>query len=246
MSVRIGVVQSTSSVPFFGMDIVGHCCAIADGRTDGRTDGWLRLKRAIYARGADIAGRSALMSFASIVDRCDNFRHAAAAAPLAEFRLAPDAAHVLGLLCPDVVAALHRANAATPDWDIRTLPSGRTLVTFASALATPAARTRALGLLTASWRDAGLFAHVLAPRLWRDELYPVYADPFAPRPGTEAAFVVERAACALFGLVTYGVHMTMYTPEPDTGMRIWVPTRARTKQTCVARTARGHRTDTDD
>ncbi|KAI0942878.1 hypothetical protein AcW1_002649 [Taiwanofungus camphoratus] len=50
------------------------------------------------------------------------------------------------------------------------------------------------------------------------------------------AFMMERAACALFGVVTYGVHMTIYADErggdgPPATCRIWVPTRSRTKQT---------------
>lgn len=39
--------------------------------------------------------------------------------------------------------------------------------------------------------------------------------------------MLERSACELFGFVTYGVQMTMYTPD----YRIWVPRRSKTKQT---------------
>ena len=44
------------------------------------------------------------------------------------------------------------------------------------------------------------------------------------------AFTLERAACAIFGLPTYGVHMTAYEGEGD-GMKVWVPKRAATKAT---------------
>jgi len=53
------------------------------------------------------------------------------------------------------------------------------------------------------------------------------------------AFSMERAACKLFGVVTYGVHMTVYEQQKgDTGLdgngvRVWVPRRAATKPTCV-------------
>ncbi|EON60984.1 hypothetical protein W97_00194 [Coniosporium apollinis CBS 100218] len=61
---------------------------------------------------------------------------------------------------------------------------------------------------------------------WRDELYPVYGL------GREHLFDIERAASPLFGVNTYGVHMTVYTRSQESGeLKIWVPRRARTKQT---------------
>src|SRR5204863_10085780 len=45
-------------------------------------------------------------------------------------------------------------------------------------------------------------------------------------------FEMERSACPLFGVVTNGVHMIIYEGDvKDT--KIWVPRRAKTKQTCV-------------
>ncbi|KAL9625256.1 MAG: hypothetical protein Q9160_000658 [Pyrenula sp. 1 TL-2023] len=59
---------------------------------------------------------------------------------------------------------------------------------------------------------------------WRNELYPVY--------GTKRTIELnmERAGSALFGIVTYGVHMVCYVNAGD-ALRIWVPRRARTKST---------------
>ncbi|MCJ1312220.1 hypothetical protein MMC25_005894 [Agyrium rufum] len=57
---------------------------------------------------------------------------------------------------------------------------------------------------------------------WRNELYPVL--------GSAYGLKIERAASALFGIVTLGVHMTAYTMTSN-GMSIWVPRRAKTKQT---------------
>ncbi|SLM40315.1 thiamine pyrophosphokinase [Lasallia pustulata] len=57
---------------------------------------------------------------------------------------------------------------------------------------------------------------------WRDELYPIY--------GSAAQISLERAGAALFGIVTFGVHMTVYVKTTE-GMKIWVPRRARNKQT---------------
>ncbi|KAI9797404.1 MAG: hypothetical protein M1835_000737 [Candelina submexicana] len=61
-------------------------------------------------------------------------------------------------------------------------------------------------------------------RGWRDELYPVYA------PKGELLFNIERSASPLFGVITYGVHMTAFV-RTDTGLKIWVPRRAKKKQT---------------
>jgi 8-oxo-dGTP pyrophosphatase MutT (NUDIX family) len=59
---------------------------------------------------------------------------------------------------------------------------------------------------------------------WRNELYPIYG------PNRELILSIERSASPLFGVLTYGVHMTAYV-ETDQGMKIWTPRRAETKQT---------------
>lgn len=61
-------------------------------------------------------------------------------------------------------------------------------------------------------------------RGWRNELYPVYG------PKGELLFSMERSASALFGIVTYGVHMTAYVESAE-GIMIWAPRRSPTKQT---------------
>lgn len=50
---------------------------------------------------------------------------------------------------------------------------------------------------------------------WRNELYAIYASPQSRafkgsvnKPFGNVAFHLERAACALFGLATFGVHLT--------------------------------------
>jgi isopentenyldiphosphate isomerase len=44
---------------------------------------------------------------------------------------------------------------------------------------------------------------------------------------------MERSATPLFGVVTYGVHMTAFIRDPSdtSGLKIWVPRRSLTKQT---------------
>src|SRR5215469_10978734 len=61
---------------------------------------------------------------------------------------------------------------------------------------------------------------------WRNELYPVHG------PNREVLFKIERSATPLFGVVTYGVHMTGYFYEDgkeEKDLRFWVPTRNRNK-----------------
>lgn len=62
---------------------------------------------------------------------------------------------------------------------------------------------------------------------WRNELYPVNKSQAA---GSEI-ISIERSGCSLFGVVTYGIHMTAYVKQQDGGMKIWVPRRAKSKQT---------------
>jgi isopentenyldiphosphate isomerase len=59
---------------------------------------------------------------------------------------------------------------------------------------------------------------------WRNENYPVFG------PGGEYLLEMERCASCLFGIVTYGAHMTAYV-EDATGLKIWIPRRAKNKQT---------------
>jgi len=61
---------------------------------------------------------------------------------------------------------------------------------------------------------------------WRHELYPVYG------PGGEVLLAMERCATPLFGVVTFGVHMTVYVPPTAfQPMRIWTPRRSTEKPT---------------
>ncbi|KAF8861834.1 NUDIX domain-containing protein [Acephala macrosclerotiorum] len=85
-------------------------------------------------------------------------------------------------------------------------------------------RSKAVADTFSFWRENKTFK-ILAG--WRDELYAVYG------PGNEIIFDIERSGSALFGIVTYGVHMTGYTKDPTAshGIKIWVPRRARTKST---------------
>ncbi|ORY25161.1 NUDIX hydrolase domain-like protein [Naematelia encephala] len=85
------------------------------------------------------------------------------------------------------------------------------------------------------WRKDHLFPGPLGG--WRDEAYMIYASPRSSffssedsQPFSNAAFPLERSACAVFGFATFGVHMTAYEGQGD-DMKIWVPRRSETKAT---------------
>ena len=143
------------------------------------------------------------------------------------------------------------------NWTLCVHPGTDTIerICFASHLSAKAARSGAINELCERWRDGGvLFQDVMGPRKWRNELYPIYENYLGPHmvknpklsyphsEGLDASahaageanhvFDIERSAAALFGLITYGVHMTVFEKGGDGTVRIWTPTRAKTKQTC--------------
>ncbi|KAK0964222.1 hypothetical protein LTR91_018607 [Friedmanniomyces endolithicus] len=131
----------------------------------------------------------------------------------------------LGYILPSVAAVLR----GLPDWRVDDHDRSLTLVTGS----TETERSKIVAMTTSALRATD---HFKILRGWRDELYPVYG------PNRDLLFSIERAASALFGIVTYGVHMTAYTrskrpkSEAEVGgdeeeMQIWVPRRAATKQT---------------
>ncbi|KDE07872.1 hypothetical protein MVLG_01966 [Microbotryum lychnidis-dioicae p1A1 Lamole] len=98
----------------------------------------------------------------------------------------------------------------------------------------PQLRGEHIDRLVRNWKGAGKFEECLGG--WRNELYTVYGPKSHgvdenPLPGSNVAFTMERAACALFGLTTFGVHCTAYVEEEGEPVKLWVPRRAATKQT---------------
>lgn len=167
---------------------------------------------------------------------------------------------VIGLLRPVVIERLRLENERSKINGLRELWAFRLtefeyiklrngsvgpMVSFRDWLDTPSKRTNAMKELCERWRDTGVFSDVCGPTKWRAEMYPVYADPFGVHDHPEShgkeethlnyAFEMERSACALFGLVTYGVHLSIYeeTAQADgtKALRVWVPTRSLTKPT---------------
>ncbi|KAJ6619234.1 NUDIX hydrolase domain-like protein [Mycena sp. CBHHK59/15] len=157
---------------------------------------------------------------------------------------------IIGLLRPEIVELFDaenqrsRAHNRQEVWDGISIPGLRPRVSFHASFDTHAKRTAVMKEMCERWRDSGLCPDIIGPKKWRDELYPVYRDPFGvhdypngasgeAEQSLNFAFELERAACALFGIITYGVHMSMYQEVAgdmgEKNLRIWVPTRASTK-----------------
>lgn len=188
--------------------------------------------------------------FGQILGVCDNFRLPNTAhstvGELVTWRLTPeDGSPAIGLLRRPVVEQLLHETAF-----IHRTHNRKQVISFAHHVNTPAARSQVMKELCERWRDQGLWPDVIGPNKWRNEMYPIYRDPFgshdAPTEADETAndkddsrnyaFMMERAACALFGTVTYGVHMSVYEEDCDdegvpTACRMWIPTRSKSKQT---------------
>jgi hypothetical protein len=201
------------------------------------------------------------LTFLDLINICDNMRvRQVSPSPspfdselLVPFCLSESSHTMIGLLRPVIVKQLKIENDRSTEMGQQNvwafddpdshLPAGRAY--FQHWVDTPAQRTAVMKELCERWRDTRLFDDVCGPRKWRDELYPVYEDPFGPHdhpvnavPGQKLnfAFEMERSGCSLFGVVTYGVHMSIYEEvdvEGQKSLHIWVPTRARTKQTYV-------------
>ncbi|KAJ7626826.1 nudix hydrolase 20 [Roridomyces roridus] len=196
------------------------------------------------------------LSYLELVNACGNARINPRHAPLAPTEF--DAEHlvpftlsdaptspIVGLLRPQIVELLSTDNYAseskgiTPTWaGASTIPGLTRRVSFAGHITTHQARSAAMRELCERWSREGVFADIIGPKKWRGELYAVYRDPFGVHDypgdggqgdGLNFAFEMERAACALFGIITYGVHMSMYQEKEDGELRVWVPTRSKTK-----------------
>jgi 8-oxo-dGTP pyrophosphatase MutT (NUDIX family) len=129
----------------------------------------------------------------------------------------------LGYILPSVVEVFRGLS----DWKIDDDERSLTLLAGSKAEDKTKARTKAVAKTTEAMRATEHFSILKG---WRNEHYPVYG------PNGEMLFSMERSASALFGIVTYGCHMTAYTSKKKEGsedkeLKIWVPQRATNKQT---------------
>ena len=125
--------------------------------------------------------------------------------------------HTVGYLIPPVVDAIKSLDECSTLWSID--DKGKTAKLKGEA--TPEAHSLAIEKTILSWRENDVFKVL---RGWRNELYAVYAPP------GKLAFNIERSACCLFGVLTYGIHMTAFV-RSSLGLKIWVPRRSYNKQT---------------
>lgn len=126
----------------------------------------------------------------------------------------------LGLIAPDIAVKF----PLTSDW--RRDDDAKELVFLAESGPTDTVeafdyRNRILEQYLKELRQRKIFKVLDG---WRNELYPIYG------PGKRLLLSMERSATPLFGVVSYGVHMTAYVDSPD-GIKIWTPKRSSTKQT---------------
>ncbi|KAK7510786.1 NUDIX hydrolase domain-like protein [Phyllosticta citriasiana] len=161
-------------------------------------------------------------SYLDLVNECDNFPYPQTDPGLYDARLdglytllVAEEESILGFVLPRVAEVLR----GLPSWTLN--DEDRTLTL--SAGPSEEERSAIVAATTMAMRQTGHFA-VLSG--WRDELYPVYG-----RDG-KCLFKIERSASPLFGVVSYGVHMTCYKKDAATGeYSFWTPKRAMTKQT---------------
>lgn len=114
-----------------------------------------------------------------------------------------------------------------PHWVVKEMPWGqRWLVDHTRKLVSPhtnydsvESQTSLIKETLERARDREIFKVLKG---WRNELYPVL--------GMSGEVTMERAGSALFGINTYGVHMTAYVRDGD-HINIWVPRRASNKST---------------
>lgn len=169
-------------------------------------------------------------SHISLLSACDSFPyppsdlHEQHISTYYHLRISSHPETTLGYLLPSVALTLSNLS----DWDVDSdaVPRTVTLVTGNNA----AERTLAIAKTTAAMKATG---HWKVLDKWRGELYAVFGE------GGEEVFRIERSASPLFGVVTYGVHLTAYTitnssddsAQSEKQMKIWVPRRSKTKQT---------------
>ncbi|KAJ1301227.1 hypothetical protein OPQ81_003636 [Rhizoctonia solani] len=187
------------------------------------------------------------MSLLPVIEAVDNFKPAALSAhKFVPFYLSLEHTQpqdIIGQIAPEVVEKIVSYPTGTfaiklldkADYESRSLDNTSSpstahvkAIAFDNRLRTIDERSEAIERASLEWRSQGLFSGAIGGRQWRNERYSVYVHPFKNiGVGGEIAFRLERSACELFGFVTYGVHMTMYTPD----YKVWVPRRSKTKQT---------------
>ena len=142
-----------------------------------------------------------MSSFLPLVELCDNYKINHAVEPLMPFyvnsadRTGKEIA--IGWIRPVVIPVLK-------DTALSVFTISDSGLRFRPELDSADRRSSALEALCRGWRTNGLFSEIIGGRLWRNERYPVYYNPFRRDAARgDIAFSLERTCCAIFGLVTY-------------------------------------------
>ncbi|RMZ89681.1 hypothetical protein DV736_g3084, partial [Chaetothyriales sp. CBS 134916] len=167
-----------------------------------------------------------------LVNECDNFPYPFHD-PLAysqnlsryyEFKLEGYDSCVLGYVLASIAAKI----AESPNWKL--IKGGAApasgILTFAPTrngepVSSLKDRNAVLAVEMQTLRERKLFKVLDG---WRNEKYPIYG------PNRELLLSMERSCTPLFGVVTYGAHMTGFV-RTHGAIKIWAPKRALTKQT---------------
>jgi isopentenyldiphosphate isomerase len=132
------------------------------------------------------------------------------------FRVASFPETTLGYMLPSIALTFD----SLPGWTLDLDSEPRTLTLEVGT--DLESRSLAMHKTTAAMRATG---HFRLLEKWRDELYAVYG------PNGDELLRLERSSSPLFGVVTYGVHMTVYRRNDVGAIEIWVARRSKTKQT---------------
>ncbi|CAI2184228.1 8575_t:CDS:2 [Funneliformis geosporum] len=165
-------------------------------------------------------------SFFDIVDKCDTYPYPDSASSETLNNNIPfllDNDIKVGLLLPSTVKVLTEYNNRLKK--PKPFIIENKFVKFASHLNTFELRTEVVKKLFDKWREEKTFPALSG---WRDELYPIYGDPNNP---SGVAFVMERCATPLFGVLTFGVHLNGFIRTDQGELKMWVAKRAKTKPT---------------
>ncbi|EDU42109.1 thiamine pyrophosphokinase [Pyrenophora tritici-repentis] len=121
--------------------------------------------------------------------------------------------YALGYMLPSVVEVFR----GVPNWEV----DDDARILYLTGGSNADERSKVVETTLLAMRETG---HFKVLDKWRAELYAVYGK------DKELLFNVERSASALFGVVTYGVHLTAFTRK-NGELKVWTPRRAKTKQT---------------
>ncbi|EDN03043.1 NUDIX hydrolase [Histoplasma capsulatum] len=168
-------------------------------------------------------------SYLDLVKECDSFPYIqddpadykAYVSNFHEFKI-NGYSQILGYMPDEIV---EKFSWPEPTWKVVKGVEGQsgTITLMSPENVSPEERTTLINNTLQEARDT---FEVLKGKGWRNEMYPIYV------PGTNKLLAsIERSAACLFGIPTWGIHMTAYVENADGTYMLWVPRRSMTKST---------------